>query len=165
MVIEDGKLYFIKDEFINKYNPKFHLMENKEIGTKRPTYFCFRDKLNKKILWFVPMSTKYQKYKEVYEEIKNKIRKEPNNFVFAKNVAGKKTVFLIQNMFPTLEKYIQEEYKKNGITIKVPKAVKQEINKKTRNVFVYTNKGVIVTYTNLPQFIVEIEKELNENQG
>ena len=165
MVIEDGKLYFIKDEFINKYNPKFHLMENKEIGTKRPTYFCFRDKVNKKILWFVPMSTKYQKYKEVYEEIKNKIRKEPNNFVFAKNVAGKKTVFLIQNMFPTLEKYIQEEYKKNGITIKVPKAVKQEINKKTRNVFVYTNKGVIVTYTNLPQFIVEIEKELNENQG
>ena len=24
----EGKLYFIKDEFIEKYNPKYHLMEN-----------------------------------------------------------------------------------------------------------------------------------------
>ena len=43
MEIIEGKLYFIKDEFIEKYNPKYHLMENKEAGTKRPTYFCFRD--------------------------------------------------------------------------------------------------------------------------
>ena len=30
MEIIEGKLYFIKDEFIEKYNPKYHLMENKE---------------------------------------------------------------------------------------------------------------------------------------
>ena len=47
------------DEFIEKYNPKYHLMENKEVGTKRPTSFCFRDKIDKDILWFVPMSSKY----------------------------------------------------------------------------------------------------------
>lgn len=29
MEIIEGKLYFIKDEFIEKYNPKYHLMENK----------------------------------------------------------------------------------------------------------------------------------------
>ena len=51
---------------------------------------------------------------------------EPNNFMFARNLAGKKAVFLIQNMFPTLEKYIEQEYKKAGISIKVPKAVKEE---------------------------------------
>mgnify|MGYP004501063667 FL=1 len=48
MEIIEGKLYFIKDEFIEKYNPKYHLMENKEAGTKRPTYFCFRDKILQK---------------------------------------------------------------------------------------------------------------------
>ena len=32
MEIIEGKLYFIKDEFIEKYNPKYHLMENKEAG-------------------------------------------------------------------------------------------------------------------------------------
>ena len=47
MEIIEGKLYFIKDKFIEKYNPKYHLMENKETGTKRPTYFCFRDKIDK----------------------------------------------------------------------------------------------------------------------
>ena len=67
MEIIEGKLYFIKDEFIVKYNPKYHLMENKDEGTKRPTYFCFRDKKDKEILWFVPMSSKYDKYLKIYE--------------------------------------------------------------------------------------------------
>lgn len=125
MEIIEGKLYFIKDEFIEKYNPKYHLMENKETDTKRPTYFCFRDKIDKNILWFVPMSSKYDKYLKLYNDIKSKKGIEPNNFVFARNLAGKKAVFLIQNMFPTLEKYIEQEYKKAGISIKVPKAVKE----------------------------------------
>ena len=110
MEIVEGKLYFIKNEFLEKYNPKYHLMENKEEGAKRPTYFCFRDKLDKNILWFVPMSSKYDKYLKVYNEIKTKRRIEPNNFVFARNLAGKKAVFLIQNMFPVTEKYIESQY-------------------------------------------------------
>ena len=78
----------------------------------------------------MPMSSKYDKYLKLYNDIKSKKGIEPNNFVFARNLAGKKAVFLIQNMFPTLEKYIEQEYKKAGISIKVPKAVKEEINKK-----------------------------------
>lgn len=56
MEIIEGRLYFIKDEFIEKYNPKYKLMENKEAGTKRPTYFCFRDKVDKSILWDLVIS-------------------------------------------------------------------------------------------------------------
>jgi len=41
------------------------------------------------------------------------------------NYRGREHAFLIQNMFPTLEKYIEQEYKKAGISIKVPKAVKE----------------------------------------
>ena len=106
------------------------------------------------------MSTKYEKYLKVYEEIKNKKGLEPNNFVFARNLAGKKAVFLIQNMFPTIEKYIEQEYKRAGISIKVPKAVKEEIDRKTRDIFALTNKGIVATFTNLPEFIKEIKKEL-----
>ena len=44
MKIEEGRLYFIKDEFLEKYGEQYNLMNNKvERGTKRPTYFCFRD--------------------------------------------------------------------------------------------------------------------------
>ena len=49
------------------------------------------------------MSSKYFK---LYNDIKSKKGIEPNNFVFARNLAGKKAVFLIQNMFLTLETYI-----------------------------------------------------------
>ena len=160
MKIVEGKLYFIKDKFIKKYNSKYQLMENKVAGNKRPTYFCFRDKFDKNILWFVPISSQYQKYMKVYNDIKSKKGIEPNNFVFARNLAGKKAVFLIQNMFPTIEKYIEQEYRKAGISIKVPKSVKEEIDRKTRDIFALTNKGIIATFTNLPEFIKDIKKEL-----
>ena len=39
-------------------------MINKENGNKRPCYFCFRNRKNKEIIWFVPISTKYEKYKK-----------------------------------------------------------------------------------------------------
>lgn len=50
MEILEGKLYFIKDEFIEKYNSKYELMKNKTTGTKRPTYFCIRDRNNSDML-------------------------------------------------------------------------------------------------------------------
>ena len=39
MVIKEGTLYFMKDEFLDTYGEKYNLMDNKEKkGTKRPTY-------------------------------------------------------------------------------------------------------------------------------
>ena len=102
------------------------------------------------------MSSKYDKYLKIYDDIKSN-----RGIELARNLAGKKAVFLIQNMFPTLEKYIEEEYKKAGISIKVPKAVKDEIDKKTRDIFALTNKGIIATFTNLPEFLKDIKKEYN----
>ncbi|MDO5811979.1 MAG: hypothetical protein Q4Q31_02670 [Bacillota bacterium] len=46
------------------------------------------------------------------------------------------------------------------MTIKIPKSVKKEIGKKARNIFMFTNKGVKATFTNLPEFIKDIENEL-----
>ena len=96
MEIKEGRLYFIKDEFLEKYGQKYNLMENKvEKGTKRPTYFCFKDNKNEDLLWFVPMSKQFDKYFKIYNNKKQKINKEPNNFVFFNNIAGIKGVFLI----------------------------------------------------------------------
>ena len=67
MLIEDGKFYFIKDEFFEVFKC-YGLMVNKENGNKRPCYFCFRDRKNKDIIWFVPISTKYEKYKKLIDD-------------------------------------------------------------------------------------------------
>ena len=36
-------------------------------------YFYFKSKKNEKIIWFIPISTKVNKYKKIYE---NKIKKQ-----------------------------------------------------------------------------------------
>lgn len=60
MEIENGRFYFISNEFIKKYGNKYNLMENKETGNKRPCYFCFKDRMDKSIIWFVPISKQYK---------------------------------------------------------------------------------------------------------
>ena len=62
--IETGYLYHIKDEFFEMVNDD-SLMENHEMGKKRPTYFTIRDG---NILWFIPLSSKVDKYKRIVEK-------------------------------------------------------------------------------------------------
>lgn len=155
MVIEDGKFYFIKDEFFNIFK-RYNLMENKEKGNKRPCYFCFRDKKNKEIVWFVPISTKYDKYKEIYNRKKGKVGKKPvYNFVFG-NVLGKPAVFLIQNIFPTVEKYIEEKYVNSNRDVEIPKIVKDEIIKTSLRVVKLAEEGINIPFNN----IIEMKKVL-----
>lgn len=163
MVIESGKVYFIKDEFIEKYGEQYNLMKDHEDEKNRPCYFCFRDDKCNDMLWFVPMSTKYNKYFNIYCNIKEKINKEPNNFVFFNNIAGKKTVFLLQNIFPTLEKYVKEKYIKKEKDVKVPIHIQQSILKKAKDIIRLSRAGMTVTFTNLPNFILDIENELENS--
>lgn len=158
MVIEDGKFYFIKDEFFDIFK-EYNLMENKENGSKRPCYFCFRDRKNKEIIWFIPISTKYNKYKEIYDKKKIKVGKKPvYNFVFG-NVLGKKTVFLIQNIFPTTEKYIAEKYKNSDIDVEIPKVVKNEIITIALRVVRLAEEGINIPFNN----IIEMKNILLKN--
>ena len=154
MVIEDGKFYFIKDEFFNIFKD-YKLMENKEKGTKRPCYFCFRDRRDKEIIWFVPISTKYDKYKKIYDNKKLKVGNRPvYNFVFG-NVLGKKAVFLIQNIFPTTEKYTN-----SNIDVEIPMIVRNEIITIALRVVKLAEEGINIPFNN----IIEMKKVLLKNQ-
>lgn len=148
MVIEDGKFYFIKDEFFDVFKD-YGLMVNKENGNKRPCYFCFRDRQNKEIVWFVPISTKYDKYKKIYDIKKVKSGKRPvYNFVFG-NVLGKKAVFLIQNIFPTTEKYIEKKYINSNIDVEIPEIVKEEVITKSLRVVNLAEDGINIPFYNI----------------
>ena len=63
MLIETGYVYHIKEEYFKVARDK-KLMRNHENGNTRPTYLCIRN-ANSKILWFVPMSSKVEKYKSI----------------------------------------------------------------------------------------------------
>lgn len=160
MIIEDGKFYFIKNKFFDIFKD-YKLMENKEGGTKRPCYFCFRDRKNKEIIWFVPISTKYDKYKKIYDNKKTKVGNRPvYNFVFG-NVLGKKAVFLIQNIFPTTEKYIEEKYTNSNIDVEIPTVVKDEIITIALRVVRLAEEGVNIPFYNIIEMRDILLKEQN----
>ena len=156
MIIEDGKFYFIKDEFFDVFKD-YGLMLNKENGKKRPCYFCFRDKYNKEIIWFVPISTKYDKYQKIYEYKKQR-QHRVYNFVFGE-VVGKKAVFLIQNIFPTTEEYILEKYVTENKDVEIALNVRNKIIAYSRQVIMKAEQGINIPFYN----IIEMEKILLNN--
>lgn len=148
MVIEDGKFYFIKDEFFDVFK-EYGLMVNKENGNKRPCYFCFKDRKYKEIIWFVPISTKYEKYKKIYENKKQKYPKNPvYNFVFGE-VLGKKAVFLIQNIFPTTEKYIENKYMNSNMDVKIPTKEQKNVIVTSLRVVGLAEQGYSIPFYNI----------------
>ncbi|MCI8965231.1 MAG: hypothetical protein HFJ43_02610 [Clostridia bacterium] len=146
MKIESGKFYFIKDDFFNMFK-EYKLTENKENGNKRPCYFCFSDFENEEIIWFVPISSKVEKYKKIYEN-KKKSRKKVYNFVFGK-VLGKEKTFLIQNIFPTTEKYIESKYQNKMKDVEITQVLKEEIIQASRAVIKLAKKGINIPFYNI----------------
>ena len=117
--------------------------KNKENGNKRPCYYCFKQKEEDKILWFIPISSKVDKYKKIYI---NKLKRYRNvdTIVFGK-VKGKDNVFLIQNMFPIIEKYVESKYMYGNNPIEITYSLQEEIESKANKVLSLDRKG----YTNL----------------
>ena len=137
MQIDVGCFYFIKDNFFDIIDDP-ELMQNKENGSKRPCYYCFKSKDNDKIIWFIPISTKVDKYKNIYDKkIQNQIKlgKTPSidTIVFG-YVSNTYSTFLIQNMFPVTEEYIENKYIKNNIAITLSKKLQHEVISKANKV-------------------------------
>ena len=145
MQINVGCFYFIKDSFFDVIDdPK--LMKNKENGNKRPCYYCFKSKEYSNIIWFIPVSTKIDKYQNIYEKkLKKQIKlgKTPSidTIVFG-NVANTYSVFLIQNMFPVTEEYVESQYIKNKVAIKLSNKLQTEIIGKATKVLNLYNHGM-----------------------
>ena len=137
MQIKAGYFYFIKDSFFDIVDDT-ELMQNKEHGIKRPCYYCFKAKTNDKIIWFIPVSTKIEKYKKIYDKKLEKqiaLGKKPavDTIVFG-YVANVYSVFLIQNMFPVTEEYIESQYIKNKVSITLSNKLQIEILSKATKV-------------------------------
>lgn len=128
MFLETGYVYHIKDE---------KLMKNHENGNTRPTYFCIKN-TNSKVLWFIPMSSKVEKYKKIQEQ---KIKKSGvcDTIVIGK-YRRKESVFLIQNIFPITEKYIDHIDTIRNQAVAVVEGTKKEITYKVNKIFTLKSK-------------------------
>ena len=85
-------------------------MQNHEKGKKRPTYFTIKDK---NILWFIPISSKVDKYQKIIDK---KVEKYGFcNTIIIRKIADEDAAILLQNAFLTLEKYIDHVHTVDGV--------------------------------------------------
>ena len=77
------------------------------------------------------------------------------NFVFGK-LHGKDAVFLIQNIFPTTEKYVIEKYITQNKDVIITKTLENEVIKKSKKVILLAENGKNITFLN----IIEMKEKL-----
>ena len=144
MKIKTGYLYHIKDDFFDIVNDE-NLMTNHERGKKRPTYFTIKDK---DILWFIPLSSNVNKYKRI---IDNKIKIFGRcDTILIRNILGKESAILLQNAFPTLEKYIDHVHlTNNGEPARVIPSLKKEILLYFNYLMKLKNNGIDLFFTDI----------------
>ncbi len=157
--IDAGKFYFLLDNFFSDF-PDSDLQRNKEMinGQKhsRPCFYSFCDD-NSELYWFIPISSGVQKYRKVYD---NKIKKYHRcDTIMFGNVLGYEKAFLIQNMFPTIPKYIHECYlhKNSGIPVEVQEDFRDKLISRAKKVLNDYRKGN--TFLIFPD-VISIEAKL-----
>lgn len=156
MEIKTGYLYHIKDEFFDVVNDEM-LMSNHERGKKRPTYLTIKDN---EILWFIPLSSKVEKYKKI---IDSKIQKFGFcNTILIENILEKETAILLQNAFPTLEKYIDHMHTVNGIPTKVPETLEKIIITNFKSLLKLKTKGINLFFTDIDKIKEQMLNEIEE---
>ncbi len=155
MVVKTGYLYHIKDEYFDIVNDE-SLMQNHERGKKRPTYFTIKDK---DILWFIPISSKVDKYQKIIDK---KIEKYGFcNTIIIREIANEKAVILLQNSFPTLEKYIDHIHTVNGVPLKVSTDLQKEIKNLFINMIGLRKRNVNLFLTDVDKIKEKMLDEIN----
>lgn len=154
-----GNFYYLTNEYYDKF-VNYGLMKNKdedEFGKHgRPCYYCF---VSDGFYWMIPISSKVEKYREIYNK---KIEKYPNydgiRFGF---VNGKERAFLLQNICPATEKYIDCEYKieHNTVSVTISDSLSRELNAIARKIIRYHKNGVRIVLSDLTYIINELNKD------
>ena len=156
MKVQTGYLYHIKDEFFDIVNDET-LMTNHEKGRKRPTYFTIKDK---DILWFIPLSSKVEKYRKIVDK---KVEKFGFcNTILIVDIFEKEHAILLQNAFPTLEKYIDHVHTVDGKPARVSKTLEKIILKDFKNLMKLKERGINLFFTDIDRIKQIMLDELNK---
>ena len=130
-------------------------MTNHEKGKKRPTYFTIKDN---DILWFIPLSSKVEKYQKIIDK---KIKKFGFcNTILIVDVFERKHAILLQNAFPTLEKYIDHVHTIDGKPAKVPETLAKIILENFKNLIKLKEHGINLFFTDIDKIKKQMLEEL-----
>ncbi len=157
-----AQLYFLSDQYYLDF-PDDRLMKNKDmidgVPHSRPCFFAFPDSKIPEIYWIVPISSKYEKFKQIEEK---KIQKYGKcNTIRFGTVLGRRTAFLIQNMCPATEKYLTAYIDKNNQPIRIDDRIAADVVKNAREVLGMAKRGTKVIFPDVFQIYRGLEQQLN----
>ena len=152
--------YIIKDKFFDDIDDPY-LKRNKK--GNRPHYYCFEDVCTG-IYWMIPLSSRIDKYKKIIDKKTNE-GKTCDILHIVKLPNDRQTTFLIQDMFPITEEYIEREYRIAGNhMILVSEHVNKELERKARKVVELLKAGVKFTPTQADVIMI-LDKLRYSNNG
>ena len=157
MEIKEGYLYHISKDF-------FELVDDPNLPINhfglhsRPSYFLVKDK---DFLWFIPLSSKVDKYKKIVANKKEKYGR--CNTILIRKIANKDNAILIQNAFPTLQKYLTHPHTVNGKIYKVPKGIQKEIKYNFNELMSLKEQGIDLFFTNVDKIKVIMYQEMQND--
>ena len=97
--------YIIKEQFFTDMSDPF-LKGNKQ--GNRPHYYCFQDE-REGIYWMIPLSSKVEKIQRIIHK-KHQQGKPCDTLHILKLDDSHESVFLLQDMFPVDDSYIERKY-------------------------------------------------------
>lgn len=141
-----GKIYHLKDSFFALVNDN-KLMANKENGSYRPHFFFVADPEIKGIYWAIPQSSRVEKYRKL---LNDKVAKYGKcNTIVIDKIAGRESAFLIQNMFPITEKYVDHEHTIAGKPAFVHVKLAEQLKENAEEVLMLHRKGHRIVFPDI----------------
>jgi hypothetical protein len=156
--MNQGRFYFLVDQYFIDF-PDPYLMKNKEIIEgiihDRPCFYAHKE--SDEIYWMIPISSKIDKYRKVYQRNIDKYNR-CDTIVFGK-ILDQERVFLIQNMCPATLEYIGNEYYYSFVShipIGIDESLGNDVIQKAKRVLMLVRNGGRLVFPD----ILKIEKEL-----
>lgn len=144
--------YLIKDSFFEDMKDPY-LKGNK--AGNRPHYYCLKE-IHSDIYWMIPLSSRVEKYKAIIAK-RQKAHRPCDILHIVKLDNNKESVFLIQDMFPITDEYIERSYTIAGNPLCLTSEhVAKTIDQKARRVLGMLKRGIKFTPTQ-PQILKILE--------
>lgn len=156
MTAQKGLLYHIKDAYFDKVQDE-KLMQNKEGGAFRPTFYCYKDP-DSSIMWMIPLSCRVEKYRTIRDK---QVKKYGRCFTIVIGIySGREAAFLLQNMFPITERYIDHVHMSRGRIVPVSANLQKKIENNLRRILRLRKKGIKTVYPDIDRLEQMMREEL-----